>query len=74
MLGQWPISMRAIRQAICRVRPMMWARGRKRRVAAVWPVTSWKTGCSSSTVLAASACRLAWVRTQPLGRPVVPEV
>ena len=37
-------------------------------------LTDLKTGCSSSVALSTSAKKLPWVSTQPLGRPVVPEV
>lgn len=36
--------------------------------------TDLKTGWSSSIALSTSAKKLPWVRAQPLGRPVVPEV
>ena len=50
------------------VRAKMWARGRKRKVwssSSIWvePKTDW-----------AVKVMLSWVRTAPLGIPVVPEV
>ena len=74
MLGACPSRTRARRQPTATIRPKTWESGRKSSVEAGSVLTDLKTGCSSSVALSTSAKKLPWVSTQPLGRPVVPEV
>lgn len=72
--GACPSRTRARRQPIATIRPKTWDRGRNSRVEAGYFETDLKTGWSSSMALSTSAKKFAWVRTQPLGLPVVPDV
>ena len=74
MDGACPSRTRARMQPIATIRPKTCERGRNRRVDAGYLETDLKTGWSSSMALSTSAKKLPWVRTQPLGRAVVPEV
>jgi hypothetical protein len=56
------------------IRPKTCASGRKSRVEASSPGLEWKTGSQRPVSMAVSNMKLEWVMTQPLGRPVVPEV
>ncbi len=71
MSGAWPSLMGAITAATCTSRPKTCAMGRKRSTEDS-PVRN--SGRSRSTMLPHSAKKLRWLSTQPLGRPVVPEV
>ncbi len=71
MSGTQPSLIGAIIGAICTSRPKTWASGRNSSTEHS-PVRN--SGRSRSTMLPHSAKKLRWVSTQPLGRPVVPEV
>lgn len=60
--------------ATCTIRPKTWASGRNSSVAASSPRLEWKTGSQRAMTVSASNMKLACEMTQPLGRPVVPEV
>lgn len=72
--GWCPSFTRPRSAAISTMRPKTCASGRKSRVAASSPGLERNTGCQRATMVSASNMKLAWVMTQPLGRPVVPEV
>ncbi len=72
--GWWPNLTRPRIAATCTIRPKTCASGRKSRVAASSPGLEWNTGSQRSMTVSASNMKFAWVMTQPLGRPVVPEV
>ena len=70
-LAVWPTVVPALRQITWTARARTWASGRNIRVRA-W-------GCSrisgrNSTMFLATRAKFPWVISQPLGRPVVPEV
>ncbi|CAM5710014.1 hypothetical protein SALBM135S_03661 [Streptomyces alboniger] len=69
--GAWPSLIGAISAATSTRRPKTCATGRKSRTEHS-PVRN--RGLRRSTTLPHSAKKLRWVSTQPLGRPVVPEV
>ena len=71
MSGTQPSLIGAITEATSTSRPKTWAAGRKSSTEHS-PVR--KRGLSRSTTLPHSAKKARWVSTQPLGRPVVPEV
>ena len=71
MSGTQPSLIGAITDATSTSRPKTCAAGRKSRTEHS-PVR--KSGLSRSTTLPHSAKKLRCVSTQPLGRPVVPEV
>ncbi len=72
--GWWPSLTRPRTAATCTMRPKTCASGRKSRVDAWSPGREWKTGSQRLIAVSVSNIRLAWEMTQPLGRPVVPEV
>lgn len=72
--GWWPSFTRPRTAATSTILPKTWASGRKSRVDEVSPRLERNTGSQRATMVSASYIRLAWVITQPLGRPVVPEV
>lgn len=71
MSGTQPSRIGAITDATSTSRPKTCAAGRNSSTEHS-PVR--KRGFSRSTTLPHSAKKARWVRTQPLGRPVVPEV
>jgi hypothetical protein len=72
--GWWPKRTRPRIAATCTIRPKTCASGRNSRVAASSPFLEWNTGSQRSMTVSASYMKLPWLITQPLGRPVVPEV
>lgn len=72
--GWWPSFTRPRIAATSTIRPKTWASGRKSRVAASSPGRERKTGLQRATMVSVSNMKWACVSTQPLGRPVVPEV
>ncbi len=72
--GWWPSFTRPRIAVTSTIRPKTWASGRKSRVAASSPGLEWKTDSQREAIVSVSNMKLAWVITQPFGRPVVPEV
>ena len=72
--GWWPSFTPPRIVAICTMRPKTCASGRNSRVEASSPRLEWNTGSQRVTIVSASNMKFAWLMTQPLGRPVVPEV
>lgn len=72
--GWCPNLTRPRNAAICTIRPKTCASGRNSRVVASSPRLEWNTGSQRSMTVSASNMKFACEMTQPLGRPVVPEV
>ncbi len=71
MSAEWPIRALAETQSTSMKRAKTWARGRKSRVEAPSART---TSLSFSVAFSARSRKLPCVSSQPLGRPVVPDV
>lgn len=70
----WPSFTRPRTAAISTMRLKTCASGRNSSVDASRPDSERKTGSQCLTSVSASKMKLPWVSTQPLGRPVVPDV
>lgn len=72
--GWWPRRTRPRIVATSTMRPKTCASGRNSSVDASSPRLEWNTDSQRPTTLSASNMKLACESTQPLGRPVVPDV
>jgi hypothetical protein len=72
--GWWPKRTPCRIAATSTMRPKTCARGRKSRVETSSPFFARNTDSQRATTVSASYMKFPCDRTQPLGRPVVPEV